>query len=81
MLDKAIQQQTDELIGVIQNFMQQVDERFNKLERSLDRLTNTIDGFVKRLEDAEIEQRSRDRQFERLLAWARIKFRKKPAYP
>ena len=38
---------------------------------SLDRLTNTIDSFVKRLDDAEIEQSSRDLQFERLLEWAR----------
>jgi len=40
-------------------------------QESLDRLTNTIDSFVKRLDDAEIEQASRDLQFERLLEWAR----------
>ena len=40
-------------------------------QESLDRLTNTIDSFVKRLDDAEIEQASRDLQFERLLSWAR----------
>ena len=40
-------------------------------QESLDRLTNTIDSFVKRLDDAEIEQASRDLQFERLQSWAR----------
>lgn len=48
----------------------------NKLDEkssqaSLDGLTNTIDSFVKRLDNAEIEQASRDLQFERLLDWAR----------
>ena len=38
---------------------------------SLDRLTNTIDGFVGRLDGVETEQVARDRQFERLLDWAR----------
>jgi hypothetical protein len=40
-------------------------------QASLDRLTNTIDGFVKRLDDNEIEMAARDSQFERLLEWAR----------
>jgi septal ring factor EnvC (AmiA/AmiB activator) len=40
-------------------------------QSSLDRLTATIDSFVKRLDDTEIEQSSRDLQFERLLEWAR----------
>lgn len=40
-------------------------------QESLDRLTNTIDNFVKRLDDSEIEQASRDAQFQRLLSWAR----------
>jgi hypothetical protein len=57
-----------------------VSDRFDGLEAkvdgrasqdSLDRLTATIDSFVKRLDDAEIEQSSRDLQFERLLDWAR----------
>jgi hypothetical protein len=34
---------------------------------SIDRLTGTIDSFVKRLDDNEIEQASRDLQFNRLL--------------
>lgn len=41
-------------------------------QSSLDRLTNTIDSFVKRLDDADIELVSRDLQFNRLLDWARL---------
>lgn len=55
-----------------------VNARFDKLEArmdefdaKLDKLTNTIDGFVKRLDEVESEQIARDRQFERLLTWAR----------
>lgn len=40
-------------------------------QSSIDRLTNTIDSFIKRLNDADIEQSSRDLQFDRLLSWAR----------
>ena len=40
-------------------------------QSSLNNLTNTIDSFVKRLDDTEIEQAARDRQFDRLLDWAR----------
>lgn len=76
-LQTALNKQTDEIIGVFQGFMVQTDERFNKLEarmddfdRKLDKLTNTIDGFLKRLDDIETEQIARDRQFERLVAWA-----------
>lgn len=57
-----------------------IEQRFDTIENelkekasqtSLDRLTNTIDSFVKRLDDQEIEQDARDSQFEKLLAWAR----------
>jgi septal ring factor EnvC (AmiA/AmiB activator) len=57
-----------------------MENRFNSIDQkldtkasqdSVDRLTNTIDSFVKRLDNAEIEQASRDLQFDRLLEWAR----------
>lgn len=77
-LDKALKKQTEEISEVLQVFMHQVDERFNKVEKdisdikvSLDKLTNTIDGFLKRLDEVETEQAARDAQFERLLEWAR----------
>lgn len=37
---------------------------------SIDRLTGTIDGFVKRLDHVETEATARDAQYNRLLAWA-----------
>jgi hypothetical protein len=37
----------------------------------MDKLVNTIDAFVKRLDDNETEQTFKDRQFDRLLEWAR----------
>lgn len=76
-LTAALSAQTEEIVDVLQSFMHQVDERFNKVEKdisdiklSIDRLTNTIDGFVKRLDEVESEQLSRDAQFDRLLDWA-----------
>jgi hypothetical protein len=40
-------------------------------QEAMDRLTNTIDSFIKRLDDSEVEGAARDRQFDQLLAWAR----------
>ena len=77
-LDSKIDKRFDDLTDIMQTFMHQVDERFNKVEKdisdikiSIDRLTNTIDGFLKRLDEVEAEQTARDVQFERLLEWAR----------
>ena len=61
-LSTALSKQTDEILGVMQTFMHQVDERFNRVEKdiqdikdSLDRLINTVDSFAKRLDDMETE--------------------------
>jgi len=77
-LNTALGKQTEEIIDVLQTYMHRVDDRFNKIEKdisdikkSIDRLTNTIDGFVKRLDDCETEQAARDAQFDRLLEWAK----------
>ncbi len=57
-----------------------IEQRFGDIETkldqkasqySMDRLINTLDGFLKRLDDIETEQSARDMQFERLLEWAR----------
>lgn len=68
----------EDVMGVLHTFMAQVDQRFNKVETdisdiriSLDRLTNTLDGFLKRLDDIETEQTARDAQFARLVEWAK----------
>lgn len=56
------------------NYMQEQFDQLNKkldtkaAQSSVDRLTNTIDSFVKRLDTAEIAQAARDRHFNRLFA-------------
>ncbi len=65
VVDRAV----DQISFVIQDFAKQVDERFNKVEASLDKLTNTIDGFLKRLDDIEIENTARDAHMARLDRW------------
>ena len=77
-LKLAMREQTDEIVGVIQTFVQQMDDRFNKIEARLDtldqkydHLINTIDGFLSRIDKYETELAARDSQFEKLLEWAR----------
>jgi hypothetical protein len=74
----ATREDIDKVLGVIKTLMFHVDDRFNSLEAKvepfdtrLDRLTSTIDAFIKRLDDNETEQTARDSQFEKLLLWAR----------
>src|SRR5882672_9989523 len=74
IVDKAV----IDLSEVIASFAQQVDARFNKVEKELaelreshQRLLNTIDGFIGRIDHYETEQLIRDNQFNRLLEWAR----------
>ena len=72
----------DEISEVVNDLIDRFDSRFLSLEEkfsklefetksSINKLTNTIDGFVKRLEDYEVESRVRDAQFERLVIWAK----------
>lgn len=67
----ALKDQTDEIVGILQTFMQHVDERFNEQDRKYNRLIDTIDGFISRIDKYETEASARDSQFERLLIWAR----------
>ena len=69
---------TEEIVGVIQGFMLQVDGRFNKMESrmdefdtKLDKLTVTLDRFASRIENTEVEQAASDARFEKLLSWAK----------
>ena len=78
MSNTATKDDIDEVLGLIRTFMQQVDNRFNKIEEDInqlkeshDRLLNTVDGFIARIDRYETEQVARDRKFEKLLAWAR----------
>ncbi len=65
--------QFTKLFKYMQDHFAEVEKKLDgkASQDSLDRLTNTIDSFVKRLDDSETEQASRDYQFERLLSWAR----------
>lgn len=62
--------QFTKLFKYIEEFREEVNEKFERTasQDGLDRLTNTIDSFIKRLDDSEIEQVSRDEQFKRLLS-------------
>ncbi len=64
-----------EIIGTLaqsmHNELAEVKAEQIVIKQSIDRLTNTIDGFVARIDHYEIEQTARDAQFEKLLAWAR----------
>ncbi len=78
LFDNKIDKAVDDLSEIISNFATQVDERFNRLEERMDRLEashqrllNTVDGFVARIDAYETEQAARDNQFEKLLVWAR----------
>lgn len=71
MSEAATRQDIDEVIDILRDFMKQVDERFTEQEKKYDRLINTIDGFISRIDKYETEQATRDSQFDRLLVWAR----------
>jgi chromosome segregation ATPase len=75
---EIVREAVDELSELIGNFAQQVDERLRvietdikELKESHNRLLNTIDGFVSRIDKYETELAARDSQFEKLLVWAR----------
>ena len=65
--------QFTKLFKYIEEFRSEVNVKLDEKasQASMERLVNTIDSFVKRIDDNEIEQASRDMQFERLLEWAR----------
>ena len=61
------------LFTYIEEFRTEINDKLEKTasQESVNRLVNTIDFFVKRLDDQEVEQAARDSQFEKLLIWAR----------
>ncbi len=68
----------DELIAIMRDHMHFTSERFSDLENeiidlkaSLDRLTNTVDAIMARIDSHETEMAARDAQFKRLLSWAK----------
>jgi len=78
MSNMATREDIDEVIGIVRDFMSQVSEQYTEVNKRLDtldqkydRLLNTIDGFIGRIDKYETELAARDNQFEKLLAWAR----------
>ncbi len=76
IVSKSVNKAVDDLSEVIQQFANRIDERFNqaearmgRMEESLARLTNTLDAFLKRLDDMETENVARDAQLARLERW------------
>ena len=77
-LNAALRTQTDEIMNVMQTFIQQVSDSFidvnkrlDEQDKKYDHLINTIDGFIGRIDKYETELAARDSQFEKLLLWAR----------
>jgi chromosome segregation ATPase len=75
-IDAKITKAVDDLSEVIGQFSSRVDERFNKVEKDIaelkeshNRLMDTLDAFLKRLDDIEVNNAARDRQLERLETW------------
>lgn len=64
--------QFTKLFKYIEEFRAEVNERFEKTasQESLDRLTNTIDAFMKRLDAQEAELAAHKSQMDKLIAWA-----------
>lgn len=65
--------QFTKLFKYIEDFRAEVNSKLDEKasQLSVEKLTQTIDSFIKRLDDIEAEQAARDAQFQRLLEWAR----------
>lgn len=68
-----VRKDIEEVLTVLQDFMRQADERFERIKRHIkqlnnshNRLLNAIDGFIGRLDHYEAEQAARDSQFEKV---------------
>ena len=78
MSDPKKNNEIEDVINILQDFMRHIDTRFNTIESEIiqlkdshNRLLNTIDGFVGRIDKYETELSARYNQFEKLLTWAR----------
>jgi hypothetical protein len=58
-------------------YVQGIDHKIDALaenvstKESMNNLMNTLDAFLKRLDSSEVDMAARDRQFDRLVEWAR----------
>ena len=65
--------QFTKLFKYIEEFRSEVNTKLDQKASQdiMERLVNTLDSFLKRLDNIETEQSARDLQFDRLLEWAR----------
>ena len=63
--------QVDARFSGIENEIAEMKQDIIDLNASHERLLNTVDAFVKRIDYYETEQAARDSQFAKLLEWAR----------
>lgn len=68
-LDQKLNEFEVKLFKYLDDKFKNVDEQFVVLEKNISKLTSTIGGFVKRLDDIEIENTARDAQLARLERW------------
>lgn len=75
-LDKKLDKTVEDLSEIISQFAQSTHEEFISVRRDIadlkashDKLLNTLDHFLKRLDDIEADNTARDAQFARLERW------------
>lgn len=81
---KDLNAQTDQIVGVLNDFMDQVGVRFSEVDERLvrveenmatkadvEKLMEMIDDFAKKYVDGQAEQAAYDAQWHRLVEWAR----------
>ena len=82
-LEERMDKRFDDLTALMSEFandmnarFDQQDARFDRIEEELreqnekyDHLVTTIDGFIKRIDDYEIENAARDHKIDRLERW------------
>ena len=70
------------LFKYVESFREEMNSKLDEKasQESVDKLTNMIDAFAKKIDDSDTEQAARDYQHERLLEWVR-KVSKKTGIP
>ena len=70
-LDKKFEQFAARMVGLFEPRFKRVEERLEETatKDQLDRLMDTLDAFLKRLDDAEVNNLARDAQIARLERW------------
>jgi predicted nuclease with TOPRIM domain len=78
ILDETIKSAVDDIANIIDTYTSRIDERLKRIESDIvdlkashDKLLNTIDGFLKRLDEVETEQTARDAEMLRVKQWVK----------